>query len=38
MDELTRLISQNPVGAKVTIELSRDEERIVREVELGAWD
>jgi hypothetical protein len=38
MDELTRLISQNPVGAKVTVEVARDDDRIVREVELGAWD
>jgi hypothetical protein len=38
MDELTRLISQDTVGDKVSLELLRKNERITVEVELGAWD
>jgi hypothetical protein len=38
MEELTRLISQNLVGDKVSVEVLRNEERIVHEIELGAWD
>jgi hypothetical protein len=38
MDELTRLISQNLVGDKVAIEIQRNDEHIIQEVELGAWD
>jgi hypothetical protein len=38
MDELTRLISQNTVGDKVTLEVQRQNERITVEIELGAWD
>ena len=38
MNELTELIAEHAVGETVTIELQRGNERIVKEVTLGAWD
>jgi hypothetical protein len=38
MEELTRLISQNLVGDKVTVEVLRNEQPLVHQIELGAWD
>jgi hypothetical protein len=38
MDQLTRLISQHAAGERVKVELLREEERLVKEVELGRWE
>jgi hypothetical protein len=38
MEELTEMIGRHAVGDTVTIELQRGNQRITREVTLGAWD
>ncbi len=38
MDQLTRLISEHNVGDKVAVEVLRNDERIIQQIELGAWD
>jgi S1-C subfamily serine protease len=38
MDDLTRQISQHGVGQKVTIEVLRNDQRLIHEIELGKWE